>query len=346
MRETKTNGIWISRIISPGRWIKQPLLRGWLVFGLPIDILMGTFLLLRWAAIPRQFFIPYILCVLWLSFGPCLIWYYDCKLLPSFFEKLGGLILHGTKTEMEKKYKSLFARKFWIFPIPWTLLFIILAFQNGFVLDLAGTQGPEDPWRWLLLLVIIWIGFLLGVGTWGVMVTLMATNHLANQEMVLDPLHPDKHGGIGFVGIYAIGTTLLIASGSFFLPMVFQLGIESNSRLLMAGIYGGVGIYILVILASFIYPTFRIRTGARKYIESKMEELRGRHNSLTQKQTGKSDDHLFLLTSHLQVAQLRREFDDYKNLKLYPLEVDTLAKLTSSVVLPVLLILLQSFFFM
>jgi hypothetical protein len=345
MTNTTYESVWISKVVSAGGWIRQPLLRSILFFGLPCDILVSIFLVLRRAEIPRLFFIPYILCLVWLNIGPYLIWYYNNKLFPAFIQRLGEILPNGENQQIGEKYSSRFARKFWIFPIPWTFLFLFIVFHNGNPLDLAGTRGYGDPWSWLLLPVILWIAFLAGVGTWGVATTLMATNAAAKKKFILDPLHPDNRGGLGCIGYYAIGTTLLIASGSLFLPMAFQLAIDSVSPRQEIDVYAAVCFYTIFILLSYLYPTSLFSFIAKTKKREKLDELRKIHNRFISPQGKTSLQQPSSLEYYMEKFQVRREYDDYKNLKLYPLEMDTLAKLTSSVILPILLIMLQSILF-
>ncbi len=345
MTNTNFESIWISRVVSAKGWIQRPLLRSILIFGLPCDILVTIFLVLRRAEIQRHFFIPYILCLVWLSIGPFLIWYYNNKLFPEFIHRLGDILPGGENLRLGEKYSSLFARKYWIFPIPWTILILFILFHNGNPLDLAGTRGYGDPWTWLLLPVILWIAFLAGVGTWGVATTLLTTNAAAKEKFILDPLHPDNRGGMGCIGYYAIGTTLLIASGSLFLPLAFQLAIDSTSPLQEMDLYAAVGFYTIFILLSYLYPTSLFSITAKPRKMEKLNELRNIHNRIDSPQGKTGMPQASNLEYYLKKIQIHREYDDYKNLKLYPLEMDTLAKLTSSVILPVVLIILQSLLF-
>lgn len=222
--------IWISKVLdfACSKGIKNHLLASILIFGLPIDIMLSIFLTTRIDRIPPGFLLAYISCVIWLNFGPYFIWFYERKTMHRFFIKLNGLLPHQDVQNLEQKYRHIFSWNYWIPIVPW-MFFLFAVYGERFALDVAGTFGYGDIWTWLLSIPIIWIPIIAGVGTWGVVTTTITINDVVKGNLNLDPLHTDKHGGLGCIGDYAIGTTALISSGSLFLPMAFQLAFQINS---------------------------------------------------------------------------------------------------------------------
>jgi hypothetical protein len=216
--------IWSSKVLDSAcrKGIKNHMLASILIFGLPIDILLSIFLTTRIDHISPGFLLAYVSCIIWLNFGPYFIWYYECRTMNRFFTKLNGLLTPQDIRDLNNKCRSSFSKNYWITIMPW-MFFLFAVYGKRFALDVAGTFGYNDYWTWLLSIPIIWIPIIAGMGTWGVVTTITTINDVVKRNLKLDPLHTDKHGGLGCIGDYAIGTTALISSGSLFIPMALQL---------------------------------------------------------------------------------------------------------------------------
>jgi len=176
MKSIDEDKMWITKALDESRRmkIKNPLLASFVIFGLPIDILLTVFFVIRKSYISPQFFLAYILCITWLNLGPYFIWYYERRVLADFFRRLQDLLPHQEVKNLFQKYRNIFARKFWILIIPW-MSFLFVVYHDGFILDVAGTFGFKDPWTWLLSIPIIWIPIIAGMGSWGVITTVLVT---------------------------------------------------------------------------------------------------------------------------------------------------------------------------
>lgn len=332
--------MWITRVLDAG-WrikVKSPLVASIIFFGLPIDILLAIFLSLRKNFISPQFFLAYILCVLWLNLGPYFIWRYERKLMATFFDNLDGLLPPRDVRRLYGKYRKNFSKKFWIPIIPW-MFFLFAVYSNGFILDTAGTFGFRDIWAWLLSIPIIWIPIIAGMGTWGVITTLMAINEIARKNLKLDSLHTDRRGGLGCIGNYAIGTTILISSGSLFLPMAFQLASHLGSA--KTSVYILVSFFIGILLLSFFYPVFITQAGASVRRKKLLEDLRKRYNRILREQESSGKGGRSKLECYLDAVRVRTEYADLASINLYPFDISIINKLVSSIFFPVLITFVQ-----
>lgn len=329
--------IWTSKILDAGSriGIKNRLLASIIIFGLPVDILLTIFFIIRKTYISDQFFLAYILCIIWLNVGPYFIWYYEQNTLATFFKRLDDLLPNQVIQRLNEKYKRFFSEKFWIFAIPWTLLFGIVAYSNGFILDAAGTFGFRDVWTWLLSIPFMWIPIITGMGSWGVVTTILLINDVVHRNIKLDPLHTDKRGGLGCIGSYAIGTTLLISSGSLFLPMALQISSsKTNVNFLSA-------FFIAIILLSFIYPAFITQAETRKYRNKLLEDLRKKYNGTVHEMASPRKVGRTKLECYLDAIQIRSEYNDLSSLNLYPFDISIINKLISSILFPILITFIQ-----
>ncbi len=340
MKTTDEERMWITRVLDAGSRIKikNPLVASVVIFGLPVDILLSVFLSIRKNYISPQFFLSYILCIIWLNFGPYFIWYYERKVLKDFFQRLTDLLPQQEVKNISRKYRGVFARKFWILIIPW-MSFLFVVYHDGFILDVAGTFGFLDVWTWLLSMPVIWIPIIAGMGSWGVITTILAINDIVSRNLRLDPLHTDKRGGLSCIGNYAIGTTILISSGSLFLPMAYQFALHLNS--LKADVYFLVSFFIAIILLSFVYPIFITYSRVKDRRTKLLEKLRIKYNKALRDSNTIKKGARTKLESYLGLIQIRTEYNDLSGLNLYPFDVSILNKLVSSVLFPMLITFIQ-----
>jgi hypothetical protein len=320
--------------------IKNPLLSSIVRFGSIPTIGFIFFWTARAQYIAQDFLIAYSLALLWVSLGPYLIWYYDQKLLPEFFQRANDIVPDREDLlSIERKYTVFFSRKFWIVALPWSALLIVLWANLGTLPD-GGVLGESDPVLWIALAGVAWLGLLTGIGFSGVVVTLLAVREVCQRTLRIDPLHSDSLGGLSCVGHYAIGTTLLFSSGSLFLPLFFAILSRTSERLLPLAV-PAVAMFSGFILMSFLYPTKITHTKAAITRDRILEELREKHAGLVHEISSGTQNLTSTIRLYLELYRLRNEYSDYKSMSLYPFEFDVFVGLIGSVALPLLFILLE-----
>lgn len=338
--------IWITKIIEsrfPFRF-NNAFLTSLFKLGITPNLIFFIFYLFRHEYITKQFLISYIFVLIWVTLGPYMIWYYDEKLLPNFFFRASDIVPSPKKLKLlAEKYDKLFSQKFWVITLPWIILLLIIwQYSLPTLSAKAGIFGIRDVWYWIGLVGIFWISLLTSIGFWGVLTTLLAIKEISNEQLNIDPLHPDKFGGLSCVGYYAIGTTILFSTGSLFLPAAFQLVAENE--ILIPYVYLAVFLFSIFILFSFLLPTIVIHQKAKFVRDNILDKLRKDYHTLSQKIKNKHQNltNEDILT-YLHLSYLREEYFAYKNVKLYPFEIEIFAKLISSVVLPFLFLLIQNY---
>lgn len=145
---------------------------------------------------------------------------------------------------------------------------------------------------------------------------------------------PGPTWGLSNVGYYSIRTTLLFSTASLFLPLAFRFSSTSSRGV---WIYLLVTIYILTIIASFVYPTFKINRAAAALRDEILEDIRTEYTSL-QQQTLSVDEGVENINRRLEMQRLRSKYDDYREVSLYPLQIDILLQLAGSIILPLLFV--------
>jgi hypothetical protein len=309
---------------------------------LPVGLFV-IFLTQRIKNISLPLLFSYVLIFFWMSIAPYLIWLYELNLLPSFF-KCGKKLFTDTEEfkAIYQKYLSLFVskRNLIIILFPWCA-FLLLGWFKSFPILIAqgGFKGYKDPWLLLGTVAVLWVGFLSSQGILGVVTTLGLIRALSISEIpiALDPFHPDKLGGLSCFGRYAIGTTLFLSSGSFFLPFAFQVLNKDNSLL----VYIGTFLIMMLILISFLYPTILINRKAKRFRDKILLTISSKINR-TYSELVENENHVNE-KKKLYLEILKDFYNTYQQMSLYPFEIEILAKLVSSVILPLIFLLIQHY---
>jgi hypothetical protein len=104
-----------------------------------------------------------------------------------------------------------------------------------------------------------------------------------------------------------------------------------------AVVYSGIGLYITGILVSFVYPTAKVNRKAQRLREEHLDRYRAKVRSLERKlpetpsETAENNE----LALQMEIERARKEFRDYRNVRLYPLSIGIITRLLSSVFLPI-----------
>jgi len=337
---------WMNRLIESREkfHIKSPLWMAFLVFGLPLDLLYSFFLLARSRSISQGFLIPITIVIFFMNFAPLLIWYYETRLMPVFFQKIVDLIPNRKALEsIQEKYHRSFARGSWIMAIPWGGFLLATFLMINPLLHFAGVFGIQDPWYWVFLAAFVWLLYLHGTGLSGVMTTLLVSRAISKMTFVIDPMHKDKLGGLSAVGYYSVGTTLLFACGSLLIPVVVQF--VTAAAVSTTPLFTAVSLYALFILLSFLYPTLKINSKAKEIRGEILDQLKRQYKDLELELQSPGKKHKVKLEGYFELNRLRSLYEDYRDLKLFPLKTEIIAQLVSSVLLPFIFILIKYYWF-
>lgn len=345
------SGIWVTRFIdrARGHTIDNPLVLGCLTLGLVPVALTLLFFGLTADQVSPTFVIAHLLAMAVPFVGPSAIWYWDSRVFPRFVEETAELAVDPAAVhQLAGTYTRIFRTRFLYFAVPWTTLVVGLIGLNIGYFRTLGVDGVGDPAFVIYLLFAVWWGLITGIGFHGALTAVRAIHALGDLELAIDPLHPDGFGGLSSVGYFAIWTTMLISLGSLTLPLAFILATEGGYSAL---VYLAVGVYVVVIAVSFIYPTVYINRRAQEIREAELEERRTKIRRLqAQAEELESADAMTDATgameevaTRLEIKRLRDEFTEYDQVNLYPFSVGILVRLVSSVLLPIAFTIFEMF---
>lgn len=331
---------WVSEEVQKGLFgVTHPVLVSVVKFTLPWNVLAVVYTVFWWDSLSLSFVYASALGLLWVNLAPCLIWYYDERVLPTFFVHLSELVSDETKRrELAERYNEFFATHRLSVSLFVAGSAVTIVYVSEPALRSQGMVGSGSVFLWTTYAYAIYIGSVLGHGLVGPITTIRLVRELTQYELEIDPLHPDNLGGLSTVGYISINTTLLFSSFSLFLPLLFYF---SSAGGVTTVIFGITGLYILIIFVSFVYPTAIVNRRAQEYRDSVLEDLRQQYAELEREIHGHDDDKLSELNRQLELQRVQRNYENYNSVNLYPLQLGILTRLAGSVVLPILFMIIE-----
>jgi len=180
------------------------------------------------------------------------------------------------------------------------------------------------------------VGLLTSIGFWGIFTTMKAVHETSNAFEKIKPFYKDRLRGLAPFSNFAINTTLLFATGTLFIPMFVDFASGTYNFIFV--LYLLLAIFISAIILSYFIPIYFVFTSAKKIKGLELEKI-GRKYELLMKR-----DKLDLI-NQIRILNLRNWYNDYKNLKLYPVEIDKIFKLASTILIAVIISALKLWLF-
>ncbi|MFB6113866.1 MAG: hypothetical protein ABEJ58_07155 [Halodesulfurarchaeum sp.] len=342
--EYRPGHIWVTAVVDRvrARFVSNFVLASLLSVGAIPLVLTGVFFALTAGDLTGKFVVGQGLATVVAVFGPIGIWYYDRRVFPDFYDQMTDIVEEGAAlSSIVSEYDRRFRENFWYVAIPWMALIVSVVVLNRDFFAAYGVSGLGDPAFLVYLGFALWWGLITGIGFHGALITVRCIRAVGTLRMQIDPLHPDGLGGLSSIGYFAIWTTMLISVGSLTLPLAFLIAARGNFRSI---VYLAVGLYVLLIALSFVYPTVYVNRRAQSIREEILEEKRSKIRTLQQELgepiSGDSADIDDLATQY-HIQTIREDFKDYRSVSLYPMTVGILSRLLSSVFLPLAFVFLE-----
>lgn len=336
--QTDGERIWVTRVLESERFpVEGRFLRSLVAFGwIPLLLAAGVVLISGDRATPN-FLLAQGFATLLAVICPYLIHYYDDRVKPRFYDRAHHVVADQQElADLAAWADRTFARRYWVVTLLWTALIVVLYVTSTGFLRAIGIAGPSDPTFWLYGAFFVWGGLLTGIGFHGILTTVLYIRAVAERVAFrIDPLDPDGLGGLSAVGYFAIWTTLLASVGSLLFPLAFEIAAHGGFEPL---VYVAIAVYVLFMLVAFVYPTLKINRRAQDLRETILDDLRADIAAL-QSELAIHDDNdgtpdLDELARQLEIQRLRNEYEEYRNVRLYPMSVDVLSRLVGSILLP------------
>lgn len=338
--------IWVARIIDQSTRIFPggPILSTVATFGVIPTTLTGIFLFLNRTDLEAAFVISQLLITSVPILGAFFIWHYNTKLFPRFLEQTSEIVDNKDGlADIVERYKIFFSERFWLSAIPWTILAVSAVIANIKYFQELGIAGYQNVSFLVYLVFFVWFGLITGIGLHMVATTILCIREIGDLDLQIDPLHPDQLGGLSNIGMFAIRTTMMNSIGALALPLAFTMAAPGAYELL---IYIVVAVYIVFILFSFLYPTIYVNEKAESIREAELERRREQLQAMrnkARKSPNPTSTGQISPEEQLHIQTIKEEFQEYQDVRLYPFTLSILTRLASSILLPIVFMLLETY---
>lgn len=334
---------WISAQLEAGVFgIEDEYLTGVLKFGLVPDLLAAIYVATQWNEIQFSFLVASALFLFWANSAPYLIWYYDKRVMPRFFTKMSEIIVDRDRLgELATKYDERFADYRPLLTLLWGGGFLLGGWLGKALFMEQGMVGDGQIFLWTTLAYGAFVGGVFGESGFSATVTtIAAVREISELEFDIRPLHPDGLGGMSTIGYYAIRTTVLWSTASLLIPLAFQMIAFSSANYAM---YLVTIAYIGTILFSFLYPTLKINRRGEELREEILRQIRAEYLALQEQISDTDGDAVASVSDRLELQRLRRQYDDYNTVRLYPMQIQIMVRLAGSLLLPLFFMFLEMY---
>ena len=90
-------------------------------------------------------------------------------------------------------------------------------------------------------------------------------------DIIFDPFHPDKFGGVANTGRFIVRIVLIFSSGALVFPLVWELIRETTGTAIFLNIlvYCLTGVFLLTLIACFFIPVYQIK----RFVDPKKQRI-------------------------------------------------------------------------
>jgi hypothetical protein len=329
--------LWTTRVVGRlGDRLGGPVRGSVIGLGGPVVAVLAIYVVARSDVVPLGFLYSVGSLALVGCIGPYLVWYYDRKLYPEFLRGFADLTDETTMRRLGARHRRLLTRRWPVAAVLALLPIPVLLAVGGPYLGARGLYGPTDPVFLLVTAALVWLGVLVGLGFLLVAVTVSTVRHVVREDVAIDPLHPDGLGGVGVVGRLSIRTTTLFSVGALLLPTLFDFAAAVGPTA-TAVVYAMTGAYAVAIAVSFLYPTLVVYRRCDEIRESVLDDLRRQYRAVKREADEPvvgADTRRTDAAAEAKLRRIRREYEDYRTVSLYPLRLGIVVRLVGSVLLP------------
>ncbi len=341
--DEQTDRVWVTRLaqVFVERSPLSALPTILLTVGLIPFLLTGVFLALVGPTVRPIFLGSQLLAATLVAVGSVLIWRYDTVVFPTFIERATEVTPYDDNRAIQRiaaHYSEFFADMRATTAI-WTGLVLVAVIVNDGYFRSLGVTGYTDPAYLVYGLFAAWAAAITAVGIRMALTTTLCIREIGELDFSIDPLHPDGLGGLSNIGYFAIRTTSILSIGALGLPLAFDVVRVSGGS---GVIYALVGIYMLLLVGSFGFPTVYIN---RRANEIKQESLNSTREQIHELRTRllASDDPEEIEPLQMKLDELRTQYETYEAVSLYPMSLSIASRLVSSVFLPLFFLVIETY---
>ena len=340
----KRNESYITNILAKSYFKKTSIVLRVMIIYIPVLLLNTYFLLSNYEHISSDFgmVIGLIFAIMWMLWGPILIYKYEVKVYPKFWLNLLDVCSESDDEKIMKlntsiSKKSELLKK--IIFVTWLSLIFITIYFGFDKLKILGIHNMMEPDFAIFLLDLIIAAYLTSLGLSQTLI--MIYTFIVLEKTITIPLDINNKDGVGNYSLmfsYCFPTTLYLGSGVLFIPVLIEF--TSTMENIVIGLVSSLVIlYSLFLLFSMLIPLFKGYTMADRSKSSQIYEL-------TKKLNKAVDECMISPTSENERIwkTLKQKIDQIDKIPTYPFQVSIIMKIASTTLLPIFVFVMKLFF--
>lgn len=279
-----------------------------------------------------------LIALLWIAIAPLLI-QNALNLINTFFYTNKHVFQNQEEFETlrNNEIKRFQSSRYLLFGLLWSIMISVVILYSTY------SNAPFLIQFWAFISFFI-LFFVSSIGFYGVYVLITMMRNICAADILFNPFHPDKFGGISDFGRYTVKGSIYFSSGALVFPLAFEIvaNICNESNFVTIVIWYLVGIFILTMFASFLIPLLQIK---------KFTDVKRRHIILNSRDKLNKMVTEFNRNKNLDIKQgieiTMYYYFDYKELlemKRYPWDSKILIEFSLSFIIPIGVVILQLFF--
>ena len=206
-----------------------------------------------------------LIALLWIAIVPLLI-QNALKLVITFFYTHKHVFRNQGEWETlrNNEIKRIQSSRYLLFGLPWGIItsaVILYSIYNN-------APFPIQFWAGISFFILFFIS---SIGFYGVYVLITMMHNICTADILFNPFHPDKFGGISDFGRFSVKVSLYFSSGALVFPLAFEIiaNISNGSNFAAIAIYCLAGFFAFTLFASFLIPILQIK----KFVDPEKERI-------------------------------------------------------------------------
>ncbi len=275
-----------------------------------------------------------------------LVWF---ALVPFFIQNVFRVINSFFRTHKhiflnQNEWKDLYSQeirriqspRYMLFGIPWAIAVTTVILCSTY----KGAPLPIKLWASTTFFVMFFVG---SIGFHGIYILLGTIKKMLDSDIVFNPYHPDRFGGIADFGRFSVKIAFYFSSGALVIPLAIEIvSMRTEYNYLIVSGYVLVSLFVITMFAMFLVPIFQVKNfvdprkeklilQARHELDSLIGEFI-KHEELNMKKGIEIAMHYYFTYSKLL------------EIKNYPFDSRVLLEFGLSFIIPVGVAILQIFF--
>ncbi len=262
--------------------------------------------------------------IIWISLSPYLIYIFIEKtsnLEYSFFYKAKNKFLLNDLTRID------------LLVILWMGLIIGAIILDVNYLIRFGIYGFKDPYFYLFILSIIYVLYYTSIGIKAVIFFILSVIDITTKGLLaIDLFNPDGNGGVKQVKKIIFTTGRLFATGTLFIPILFDYIFYTQNISVKAILYFCILLFTVLVVLVFLIPFILLYKYVDKFKKIYLNNLLLKYKNMAKQNFTKKNS--ILIEKELEALNLYNHINIVKEVRICKLDFNMVIEIFGAIIIP------------